>query len=239
MATSYDESATASRASAVQQGPDLRPLDYQQTAPHSSSSSAANIVFNPESQAVSLVPQNQSTVPLNGAADGMHRISIMQDDDDENENTTQPISKSIKPKVTIKKTKANSSLTGKKPLIGAYELEKALIQAQSDIASLHTVLDKLSAKDCSKIFASVIEPDVLYLLLNGLLLIADSQPTKENADKAWQWLDAVRQLSGFRLLYSLMPQEQKYKLSQGIASLPPWADGESVKRELVCSAFSS
>lgn len=220
---------------AIQQGPDPRPQDYDAL-----SSSSADVAPYPQSAITSTISSTLDTVAFSkDVEDGMHRISIMQDDDDDENDTQLMIKSNSKSKATIKKTKSKTNAASKKSLIGAYELEKALIQAQNDVVPLHTILDKLSAKDCSKIFASAIEPDVLYLLLNGLLVITESQPTKENTDKVWQWLDAVRQLPGFRLLYSLMHQEQKNKLTQGMLSLPAWEEGGQERIEQIRTAFSA
>jgi hypothetical protein len=145
-------------------------------------------------------------------------------------------------------------------VMGAYELEKALVQAQGDTSALRTLLASLSpSKDASRIFQTVMEPEAMVLLLDSLWAVLSATALAPEAaplpgdtdaedpaiigglthDTFWQWCWALQACSSFSLLFSLVPREAKASLQQRLQQLQtrhPWA-GHSKKMQTVLAKF--
>lgn len=141
--------------------------------------------------------------------------------------------------------------------MGAYELEKALVQAQGDQSALRTLLTSLSpSKDASRIFQTVMEPEAMVLLLDSLwTLLSASSPSPDVAlvageddaaggggltfDTFWRWCWALQGCASFALLFSLVPREAKATLQQRLQQAQahhPWT-GHSKKMQTVLTQF--
>lgn len=131
--------------------------------------------------------------------------------------------------------------------MGAYELEKALVQAQGDTSALRALLASLSpSKDASRIFQTVMEPEAMVLLLDSLWTVLSPEAAEDAATASglthetfWQWCWALQACSSFSLLFSLVPREAKASLQRRLQQLQtrhPWA-GHSKKMATVLAKF--
>jgi hypothetical protein len=139
---------------------------------------------------------------------------------------------------------SSSSFSSGGGVLGAYELEKALVQAQGHVSALHRLLASLQpAHDASRIFQSVVEPEAMVLLLESLWHVIVSPPPEGDAplttDHFWQWCYALQALPSFPLLYSLVSREGAQSLQEHLRSLQqssPWK-GHSKKMHVVLGKF--
>lgn len=155
--------------------------------------------------------------------------------------TTSKSKTSAKASGTSKKASSSPKKTASSNSLGAYELEKALVQAQGDIAALHAILVTLQpSKDASRIFQTVVEPEAMVLLLDAVWLVIQSlDPVLLPPDSFWQWCYALQACSSFSLLYSLVSRNDKTTLQERLRSLAesqPWST-QTKKMQTVLTKF--
>lgn len=156
---------------------------------------------------------------------------------------TKPSSSSSLSSSSQRFSSSSSSSSSGGGVLGAYELEKALVQAQGHVPALHRLLASLQpAHDASRIFQSVVEPEAMVLLLESLWHVIVSPPLEGDAlttDHFWQWCYALQALPSFPLLYSLVSREGAQSLQEHLRSLQqssPWK-GHGKKMQVVLGKF--
>lgn len=115
-----------------------------------------------------------------------------------------------------KKDNTNSSSASTNGVVGAYELEKTLLQLQKDDKLLTKFITGLKRKSlCATLSKSQqLEPSVVYLLLKAVSEVYGR--IKANWGKVVDWYESVSQLSSFRLLFQLMVTEERSELQQRV-----------------------
>lgn len=194
-------------------------------------SSSNTSICETSTHATSLEPSTPTALVQADDNQSFHRITI--EDSDEEGEVSQGLcdlpSFDATAKETAMKKRATKSATSKKPsskvskskdkaalsksiqtIRGAYDLEKRLLQCQSNGSQLEQFVCSLDPSRCKQLFSSLAEPDVLYKFLTSAYKVFHA---RHDHLRTFTWFrNVAKEVESFALVYSLLPIEQKLEL---------------------------
>lgn len=219
----------------VLQGPDPSPFPYINYDDESNAADTGVDRSSENLETVDIVEIQGTAEEANAqitstSQETFHRITVIEDSDSDKELEANEKKFSLKNgessvvHIAKKSSKSKSAATTKKQkatekaVQGAYDLEKRLLQYQSDEVLMRTFITSLNLSQCKHLFHSLSEPNVLYLFFQALHTVYTS-PKDQIALMMLEWYKAVAKESSFSLVYSLIPSEQKEVLFANLSSL--------------------
>eukprot|EP00981_Chlorochromonas_danica_P002225 scaffold437_cov168-Ochromonas_danica.AAC.42 len=100
---------------------------------------------------------------------------------------------------------------------GAYELEKALLQAGDDVAAVERVVRVQAMPGIDRILRGAMEPEALLLLLRALLLL--HRRHRLSASQTSHYLLRISRAPNFSFLRALLPRQQQEEVAEQVEVL--------------------
>lgn len=126
--------------------------------------------------------------------------------------TTSTVEKSSGKKSEARGSDPKRSDSSKKArtVVSVYDLEKSLLVANHNPVKLAEIFKSVKPNDSPKLMASLMEPDILFLLLDNCCFYYGGH--KKNWTKAVSWLESVQRTPNFSLNFSLLTSDKKSQL---------------------------